>query len=150
MKEQMYSRVHPISKTTPKGRTSHAGKLLKNQERNHKWRSPKYHSTWRVPLWKDQQEPTCSSSVQTQDVVCKTCWERWMIWTNGEREKERKSGKFMLAAQLHDINIYIYIYLRTHRHKAHPNPQPPYIYIYIYIYITFLGTFLNCTKTKNS
>ena len=48
-----------------------------------------------MPVLTDQQELTYNnSSVQTQDVVWKTCQERWMIETDGER----KSEKSMLAA----------------------------------------------------
>ena len=42
----------------------------------------------------NQQELSNNSTVQTQDVVCKTCQDQWMIGTNGKREKP------MLAVQL--------------------------------------------------
>ena len=38
----------------------------------------------------DQEELTYNSSVQTQDVDKKTCWERWMMGTNGERERVKE------------------------------------------------------------
>ena len=37
-----------------------------------------------VPGLIDQQEFTYISSVRTHDVIWKTCWERWMIGTDGE------------------------------------------------------------------
>ena len=46
----------------------------------------------------DQRELIYKNSVRTQDVVLKTCWKRWMIETNGERE----SGKSVPAR--HDDN----------------------------------------------
>ena len=49
----------------------------------------------------DQQESTNNYDVQTQDLVWKTCWEQWMIGTNGEKE----SGKSMLATRLDDDAI---------------------------------------------
>ena len=55
-----------------------------------------------VPVLADQEHlyrtQTKNSSVQTQDVVYKTCWEQWMIGINGERN----SGKSVLAARLDD------------------------------------------------
>ena len=38
-----------------------------------------------MPVFADQQEHTDNSSAQTQNVVWKTNWERWMKGTNGER-----------------------------------------------------------------
>ena len=32
----------------------------------------------------------------------KDLWERWMIGTDGERERERESGKSVLLSQLDD------------------------------------------------
>ena len=42
----------------------------------------------------DQIELIYNNSVRTQDVVEKTCWEKWMIETNDEREL----GKSVLPA----------------------------------------------------
>ena len=36
----------------------------------------------------DQQELIYDSSVQTQDIVYRTCQKQWMIALNGERERE--------------------------------------------------------------
>ena len=46
----------------------------------------------------DQQEITYNSSVRTQDVIWKTCQERWFIGTDEEKELV----KSMVAAQLDD------------------------------------------------
>ena len=43
-----------------------------------------------VPVLADQQEVIYISSVQTQDLIWKTYWERWMIVTEEERERERE------------------------------------------------------------
>ena len=43
-----------------------------------------------VGVLADQQEHIYISFVQTPDVVWKTCRERWMIGTDGEKERERK------------------------------------------------------------
>ena len=50
----------------------------------------------------DQQELIYISSVQAQYVVKRGCWERWMIGTSWERERERESEKFMQSAWFHD------------------------------------------------
>ena len=42
----------------------------------------------------DQLEPICKISVQTQDLVLRTCQEKWMIETNVQREL----GKYVSAA----------------------------------------------------
>ena len=49
-----------------------------------------------MPALADQQEFIYITSVQTQDVVWKTCQEQWMIGMDGERE----SGRSVLAVQL--------------------------------------------------
>ena len=74
-KQQLYSHLPSISKTVQVKRTRHVG---------HCWRSME------VPVLADMQNFTNNSSVRTQGVVWKTCWERWMIGTNGERESERE------------------------------------------------------------
>ena len=53
-----------------------------------------------VPVLAGLQKPTYGSFVRIQNVVWKTYWERWMLGTDGERERE--SGKSALAAQLDD------------------------------------------------
>ena len=58
-----------------------------------------------VPVLTDQQELTYKSSVRKHDVVRKTSRERWMIVTDGEREREY--GESVLAARLDDIYIYV-------------------------------------------
>ena len=61
-----------------------------------------------LPVLADQPELTYNSSVRTEGVFYETCWKRWMIRTNDEKE----SGKSVLAAQLgddDDDDIYIYI-----------------------------------------
>ena len=42
-----------------------------------------------VPVLVDQQELIYKSSVQTQDVVWKSCQERWVIGLIGEKESEK-------------------------------------------------------------
>ena len=55
----------------------------------------------------DQIEPIYNSSVPIQDVAWKTCRERWMKETSGEKG----SGKSVLTARHdYDYDIYIYIY----------------------------------------
>ena len=44
-----------------------------------------------MPELADQQELIYISSVQTQDIVWKTCQEQWMIGMDEERERERES-----------------------------------------------------------
>ena len=51
-----------------------------------------------VPVLADQQEVIYISSVRTQDVIWKTCRERRMIGTDGEKE----SWKFVSAARFDD------------------------------------------------
>ena len=73
-----------------------------------------------MPVLADQPELTTTGTGQTQDVVWKTCQERWMIVTNGERERESEKSEW--AAQYNDEDdIY----------------APTYTYIYIYIYIYY-------------
>ena len=52
-----------------------------------------------MPGLANQQELIYISSVWTQDLVWRTCWEKWMIGTDGKRE----SGKSVLSVQLDDI-----------------------------------------------
>ena len=52
----------------------------------------------------NKQELICYSSVQTQDVILKTCLKRWKIETNGKRE----SGN---PCKQHNMMIYIYMYV---------------------------------------
>ena len=59
-----------------------------------------------MPTLANQQELTYNCSVRIQDAVWKTCWVRWLIGMDGERERE----KTMLAVWLDDIYTYIYIY----------------------------------------
>ena len=51
-----------------------------------------------VPVLVDQQELIYINSMQTQDVVWKTCRVRWMIGNNGERGSE----KSVLSERLDD------------------------------------------------
>ena len=55
-----------------------------------------------APVLDDQQDLINIYSERTQDVIRKTFRERWMIGTDGEREKEREieSGKSVPAARL--------------------------------------------------
>ena len=64
-----------------------------------------------MPALADQQELTNNSSASMQDLVWKTCQERWMIGMNGERD----SGKSVLAAQLDDNDIYVHAYMYNDR-----------------------------------
>ena len=89
-KQQLYSYLSPISKPIQVRQTRHA---------KHCWRS-KDELISDVLLWTpshghasvvDQQELTYTSSVWIEDVIWKTCWERWMIGTDRERERERES-----------------------------------------------------------
>ena len=50
------------------------------------------------PMLADHQEQIYISSVRTQDVVWKTCRERWMIGT----DREKQSEKPMLLVRLDD------------------------------------------------
>ena len=59
--------------------------LLEKQGQTHKWCSMNLlHMD--MPVLADKQELIYISSVQTQDVVWKTCWEPWMIGMDGLRE----------------------------------------------------------------
>ena len=49
-----------------------------------------------VPVLVDQQELIYIRSVQTQNVVWKTCQEQWKIETDGERERERERDPWCL------------------------------------------------------
>ena len=53
-----------------------------------------------MPVLSEQQEVIYISSVQTWDVVWKTCRKRWMIGTNSPRE--RGVGKSVQSTQLGD------------------------------------------------
>ena len=52
-----------------------------------------------VPVIADQQKFIHISSVRTLDVVWKNWWERWVIGTDVERERERNRirEKFVLS-----------------------------------------------------
>ena len=52
------------------------------------------------------KELTYNSSLRTQDVAWKICRGRWMIGT----DRERKSGKSMLAVRLDDNDITFFTY----------------------------------------
>ena len=68
----------------------------------HSWRG-KDELISAVLLWTPKYGHTCS--VQTLDVICRTCRERWIIETNGKREL----GKSVLSAELNDDdNIYTF------------------------------------------
>ena len=72
--------------------------LVEKQERTHKitfFHGPLHMD---MPVLAEQQELIYISSVQTQDVVWKTCRVRWMVGTDGERGP----GKSMLSAWLDD------------------------------------------------
>ena len=92
MKKQLYDYLPPISKTI-QIRRRHAG---------HCWRS-KDELMSDIFLWTLSHgraivsRPT-RTYLRTQDVVWKTCLERWLIGTNGERESE----KSVQAVQLDD------------------------------------------------
>ena len=51
----------------------------------------------------DQPEPINNNSILIQDLAWKTCRERWMIETNGERG----SGKSVLAVRHDDDDTVI-------------------------------------------
>ena len=55
-----------------------------------------------MPALANHQELIYISSVWTQDVVWKTCQERWVIGTDGEREREKESRKSVLSAWFDD------------------------------------------------
>ena len=81
------------------------------------------------PEFADQQEHAYNSSVRTQDVVLRTMRERWMIGTNGERQRDkerdrdRELGKHVLAVRLYDDDIYIYIYIYIVYDKSEYTPH---------------------------
>ena len=77
-----YPKNHP-SKTNKTCRT-----LLEKQWQSHKLCFSMDPYIWICQSW-------LISSVEILDRVWKTCWEWWMIGTDGERE----SGKFVLSAQ---------------------------------------------------
>ena len=57
-----------------------------------------------VPVLANQQELIYISSVWTQDIIWKTCQEKWMIRTDGEKERVRK-----ICAISTMMIIYIYL-----------------------------------------
>ena len=61
-----------------------------------------------------QLEHTYSSYMRIRDVALKTCQKRWMIERNGERGSEI----FVLAARQDDDDIYIYIYIYIRQVKT--------------------------------
>ena len=83
------------------------GTLLEKRGRTRKWCFSYEALHTVVPVLADQQELIYISSVRTQDVVWKTCQERWIIEMDGGRD----SAKSVLSARLDDIYIYIYIYI---------------------------------------
>ena len=86
-RQKLYGHLRLIFKTIQIKRTRHAG---------HSWRSKDELISWPlhmdVPVLADQQELTYNSSVRTQNVVWKTCRERWMIGTNDERVWEIRAS----------------------------------------------------------
>ena len=82
--------------------------MLEKEERNHKSLSPMDPFTRIGDCW-----PNNKSSVQTQDVLWKTCQEQWMIGTNGERESQGNQCcqcDTMVSLSL-SLSLYIYIYI---------------------------------------
>ena len=94
--KQQHSYLPPIMKTIQIRWNRHAGHYWRNKDKfiNDVLLWTLFHRRTGVD---DQLELISSSSVLIQDVAWKTCWERWMIETSGERG----SWKSMLAAR-HD------------------------------------------------
>ena len=79
----------------PRNTNKTCGTLLEKQGRTYKWRSSLDAGT-DMPVLADQQELIHINCIRTLDVVYRTCQERWLIGTDGERE----SGKSALSGQL--------------------------------------------------
>ena len=50
-----------------------------------------------VPLLADHQELTYNSSSLTQNLVCKTCQDKWMIGTDGKMLYSREHNTYTYA-----------------------------------------------------
>ena len=87
-KQQLYSRLPPISKTISK---TIQGRRKKTLPEKQEWTLDPF-------TWTCHSCPTNKNFVRTQDVVWKTYEERWMIGTN----EARPSGKSVPAARLED------------------------------------------------
>ena len=68
-KQQLYSHLPPISSKTNKTCRT----LLEKQGQTHEWCSPTDLFTWTCQCWLTSKNLTYNSSVQTQDIVWKTC-----------------------------------------------------------------------------
>ena len=86
-KQQLYSHLPPIWKTTQVRQTRHAGYYMRSKEELMTdillW-TPTH---WHISV--GQPARTNISSVQTSDVVWRTCQEQWMIGTDRARETVR-------------------------------------------------------------
>ena len=106
-KQQLYGHLPPISKTIPMRWTRDEGKLLKKQKRTHvTFSDGRLHMGG--PVLTDRQELIYNNSAWTQDAVLKTCQERWIIGTNGERHRV---WEICVSSVTWYIYIYTYIYI---------------------------------------
>ena len=88
MKQQLFGHLPPISKSIQVIQAIHVGHCWRSKEKLisdiHPWTLT--HRCASV----DELARTYIKSVRTLDVIWKTCWDWWLIATNGERERERE------------------------------------------------------------
>ena len=117
-KQQMYHHLLPISKNHPSKTNKICGILLEKQGRTYKWRSSLDPLHMDVQVLVYQPKLIYISSVQTQNVVWKTCRGQGMIETDAERDTERERERERERwsnwnFQNNNWNFSLNIFLRT-------------------------------------
>ena len=96
-KQQLHGHLPPISKDIQIRQTRHAGYYWRSKD---ELRHPMDPFSWRCQFWPTSKNLPITALFR----VWKSCWERWIIGTNGGRD----SGLSVPAGRL-DYDIYIYI-----------------------------------------
>ena len=119
-KQQLNVHLPPISKSIQVIRTRHAEQCWRSKDKLMcdvlLWNLQ--HMV--VPVLADQHELIYNSSVRTQDVIWKTCRERWMIGADGVRDSGNTCcQRDLMMMMMMMIHINTIAGIRHFRHTTH-------------------------------